>query len=69
MNRLLNHLRRVFEEPLDDADLLVRFIERREDSAFSALVKRHGPMVLGVCRRVAGNVHDARSRPSARAAL
>jgi RNA polymerase sigma factor (sigma-70 family) len=59
MNRLLDHLRRVLEEPLGDADLLARFIERREESAFAALLKRHGPMVFGVCRRILGNPHDA----------
>jgi RNA polymerase sigma-70 factor (ECF subfamily) len=59
MNRLLDHLRRVLEEPLGDAELLDRFIERREEAAFAALLKRHGPMVFGVCRRILGNVHDA----------
>jgi RNA polymerase sigma factor (sigma-70 family) len=44
---------------LPDAALLDRFVERREEAAFSALVHRHGPMVLAVCRRVLGNVHDA----------
>src|SRR5215469_7672600 len=59
MNRLLDHLRRAFEEPLGDADLLDRFIERREETAFAALLKRHGRMVFGVCRRILGNPHDA----------
>src|SRR5687767_8773471 len=36
----------------DDADLLRLFITRRDDRAFAALVARHGPMVLGICRRV-----------------
>jgi RNA polymerase sigma factor (sigma-70 family) len=42
-----------------DADLLTRFVQQRDEAAFEALVRRHGPMVLGVCRRVLQNVHDA----------
>ena len=45
-----------------DRELLERFLiqngSSRED-AFSALVARHGPMVLGVCRRLLANPHDA----------
>jgi RNA polymerase sigma factor (sigma-70 family) len=48
---------------LSDADLLTRFHMARGDAAseaaFEAIVARHGPMVLGVCRRVLGDVHDA----------
>ncbi len=42
-----------------DAELLTRFIEERDDAAFAALLERHGPMVLGVCRRVLGQTQDA----------
>jgi RNA polymerase sigma factor (sigma-70 family) len=42
-----------------DGQLLKRFIEGRDESAFETLVLRHGPMVLSVCRRVLGNAHDA----------
>jgi RNA polymerase sigma factor (sigma-70 family) len=42
-----------------DRVLLERFTARREESAFAALVERHGPMVLGVCRRVLQHEQDA----------
>ena len=43
----------------DDTALLTRFLTGRDPAAFEALVARHGPMVLRVCRRVLGNRHDA----------
>jgi RNA polymerase sigma factor (sigma-70 family) len=42
-----------------DADLLGRFVQRHDESAFAALVQRHGPGVLGVCRRILANEADA----------
>src|SRR5438309_4527587 len=44
---------------LSDAELLGRYISRRDEAAFAALVRRHGPMVLGVCRRILRHPHDA----------
>jgi RNA polymerase sigma factor (sigma-70 family) len=45
---------------LTDAELLDRFCGRRDDGAsFEALVARHGPMVLGVCRDILGDEHAA----------
>ena len=41
-----------------DADLLARFIANREEAAFAVLVERHGPAVLGVCRRMLGHLQD-----------
>src|SRR5689334_15596928 len=42
-----------------DGALLRRFVAKRDETAFAALVERHGPMVLGVCRRVLRNASDA----------
>jgi RNA polymerase sigma factor (sigma-70 family) len=44
---------------MPDEQLLERFIAHRDEAAFEALVRRHGPMVLGVCRRVLHDPHDA----------
>jgi RNA polymerase sigma factor (sigma-70 family) len=70
MNRLGEHrgaaardLEQVFNQGtatgLPDGQFLHRFVAGRDESAFSALVSRHGPMVLGVCRRVLGPGPDA----------
>jgi RNA polymerase sigma factor (sigma-70 family) len=42
-----------------DAELLERFAARRDGAAFEALVRRHGPAVLAVCRRILDNAADA----------
>ncbi len=47
---------------LSEAELLQRFVARRDELAFEALVRRFGPMVFGVCRRTlreASDVEDA----------
>src|SRR5580698_3920371 len=44
---------------LSDAQLLERFVSRRDASSFEALVARHGPMVLSVCRGVLRDPNDA----------
>jgi RNA polymerase sigma factor (sigma-70 family) len=46
-------------ETVTDGQLLERFTAGREEGAFAALLRRHGPMVLGVARRVLGQVQDA----------
>src|SRR5262245_23355088 len=42
----------------DDRQLLERFLAHREEAAFEALLRRYGPMVFGVCRRLLRDAHD-----------
>jgi RNA polymerase sigma factor (sigma-70 family) len=58
-SRLIQQVRRGALLGLTDGQLLAYFIERRDEAAFEALVRRHGLMVLGVCRRVLRDLHDA----------
>src|SRR5262249_59429869 len=61
---VLDHLCRTLAAPLagqPDGELLRLFAAGgpRSRPAFEALVRRHGPLVLSVCRAVLGHVHDA----------
>jgi RNA polymerase sigma factor (sigma-70 family) len=56
---LLRHLGRLAGRPTPDAALLDRFLHDRDERAFAALVRRHGPMVFRVCRRVLADPHAA----------
>src|SRR5262249_49486039 len=59
LRRALGHLRATLSPPEGDGQLLARFLASRDEFAFAALVRRHGPMVLGVCRRVLRHAQDA----------
>src|SRR5262249_35162096 len=63
LNDFLRHLRgtalRWDGGGMTDGQLLESFLTRQDEAAFEALVRRHGPMVLGVCRRALRNAHDA----------
>jgi RNA polymerase sigma-70 factor (ECF subfamily) len=63
MNSVLRHIRRAAllhaSDRPTDAQLLESFLTRRDEVAFEALLRRHGPMVLGVCRRVLRHEQDA----------
>ena len=45
-------------EDWEDGALLECFLTRREQGAFAILVRRHGPMILGACRRILTNSSD-----------
>jgi RNA polymerase sigma factor (sigma-70 family) len=58
---VVGFLHRVVEPCADevtDGELLGRFITHCDDGAFALLVRRHGPMVLAVCRRLLRRSHD-----------
>src|SRR5436189_1462212 len=56
---LLQHVRRLAATASSDEQLLADFLARRSDDAFAALIGRHGPMVLNVCRRILHDAHAA----------
>src|SRR5262245_39768866 len=60
---LVQHIRRLAAAPaLDgqpDRELLRRFTRDHDGQAFAALLRRHGPMVWGACRRVLPRADDA----------
>ena len=45
--------------PKPTGKLLRRFVMDQDQTAFAELVRRHGPMVLGLCRRILGDPHEA----------
>src|SRR5215831_12268279 len=63
LGRAVRQIRRMAGAPetasSEDRQLLEQFLSRRDEAAFAVLVRRHGPMVLGVCRRLLRDPHDA----------
>jgi RNA polymerase sigma factor (sigma-70 family) len=62
LGSVLRHLRKLAGSPvreLTDRELLERFAARHEEAAFTALVRRHGQLVWGVCRHVLHHDQDA----------
>jgi hypothetical protein len=63
LGAVVRHIRSLAADPTmseqTDGALLRAFLGRNDQAAFEVLLRRHGPMVLRVCRRTLGNVHDA----------
>src|SRR5579884_3667256 len=63
MSDVMQHLRRAAllqdGAGLGDGQLLEDYLSHHDEAALAALVRRHGPMVWGVCRRLLDNHHDA----------
>ena len=59
---VINSFQRLFDAgtvmALTDTQLLERFVTAGDEAAFEAILQRHGPMVLRVCRRVLDDPHD-----------
>lgn len=63
INCVLQHVRLLagayHQSSATDQQLLQQFHQKKDESAFSALVERHGPLVWQTARRVLQNRHDA----------
>jgi RNA polymerase sigma factor (sigma-70 family) len=62
LSKVLQHLHHLLAMPggdQTDGELLARFVASRDEASFAALVRRHGPMVLAVCRRMLRHAQDA----------
>jgi RNA polymerase sigma factor (sigma-70 family) len=59
LRALMQHLRTLGADGITDRRLLERFARQRDEAAFAEIVRRHGGLVLGVCRRLLGSQHDA----------
>src|SRR5262245_9968926 len=55
----LRNIALVSQDTTSDAELLERFVAYRDELAFESLVRRHGPMVFAVCRRVLRHTQDS----------
>src|SRR5437588_13041499 len=60
LDKVMQHVRSLAAgQVASDAQLLSTYVASHDQTAFPVITRRHGPLVLSVCRRVLGNLHDA----------
>jgi RNA polymerase sigma factor (sigma-70 family) len=62
LNRIMQRMRGLVEvhhQDAPDAQLIAQFVNQRDETAFTTLLRRHGPMVRAVCLRELHDVNDA----------
>jgi RNA polymerase sigma factor (sigma-70 family) len=61
-NRIVQHVRRTMlrdRAAMNDRQLLEAFVQQADETALATLIRRHSPLVWGVCRRLLHRHHDA----------
>src|SRR4249920_3840985 len=59
LDAVLRHVHKLAVKDLAELALLDRYVNGRDEAAFAELTRRHGPLVLAVCRRILGHEQDA----------
>src|SRR5437588_477215 len=63
LDPVVRHIRKLAgpaaSAPTTDKELIERFAAQCDEAAFEEIVRRHGPMVLGTCRKLLRDGHDA----------
>ncbi len=62
LSAAVQHIHNMVTDPSqskDDGQLLTAFLANNDQVAFTTIIRRHGPMVLGICQRFLNDFHAA----------